>query len=430
MRRRLTIIATLLALVTSTALAAGEQHESAPIFATMVQSQMFKIAGDAGRRWTDTGIDVRPGDLFSLDAQGKVDYGESGGTWGPEGTAKFSGADFPAETAYRYGLVARITSSRTNSEDDLREDHAYGEGRAFCARAPGRLWLTANDNEPKDNKGEYIVTIKLSSCDPHPAPTSDPGRGVFRVKIVGFRVEHVVQDGLLDAGDDAYVMWDAAELNADGRFTRDHLLSGQSLVYGDSGRRRTRVRAGSQGANGGLKNGDEVVGRSAPSAERFPLLVGDFELVNGQNAVIFAPTIWLAQDDPGVYPYIYRNRFQGKIRFAACDVREILERNFSQFHWRSSLARSADNWFDMTLYGRARTDRPVGVNSSHIPDEPSDLIYDFVPHTFLLTYKSVTDLIRSAGGGLSQTWVPFEADYDDSGPHGAYQIQMTIERLR
>ena len=215
--------------------------------------------------------------------------------------------------------------------------------------------------------------------------------------------------------------------------------AGKSLVYGDIERGRTRVLAGTQGPNGGLKGGDEVKGTvDRPAADRLPLKVGDFELVSGANAIIFCPTIWVANNDPGDYPRLYRQRVQSRVRFAAYDVRDYLQRNVSQFHWGYSLSRGPDDWFEMLISGSASSrnkDRPIGVSYSvqlgfqNIDGTPSTLVLDFVPHTFLLTYKSVTDLFRSAGGQSEQREIRFEARYRDSGPHGAYTIVMTIERL-
>jgi hypothetical protein len=397
----------------------------------------YTIPGQTGRKWINTGLDLRAGVMVYLYADGKVDYGSDIGTLGPEGTPMSGVSGLPAETINRYGLVARVTNSRTNPEDDLREDHAYGESKEFCAPTAGHLWLTVNDKEPNDNRGEYTVTFELGSCDPSPAsqPMPDPGRGKFRVKIVGFRVDHVVHDGLLDAGDDAYVMWDADEFNADGRLVGNH-SSGQTLVYGDVGRSRAHVQAGTQGDNGGLKTGDEIKGRPGASANRLPVIVGDFELVDRANAIVMSPTIWVANNETGDYPSNYRQRVQSRVRFAAYDVRHFLETNVAQFHWGYSLSRGPDDWFEMLFSGhRAGQDRPVGLSYSvqlgfvNSDDAPSTLVMDFVPHTFLLTYKTVTDLLRSSVGGTEQREVRFEAQYRDSGPHGAYTILMTIERL-
>ncbi|HEX6190112.1 MAG TPA: hypothetical protein VFZ40_18685 [Pyrinomonadaceae bacterium] len=435
MYRKIISIATLFVLVT-TALAVTERRMETSAFAVPLQGRKYVVPGGAGGpEWLDTGLDVRAGEKVHLFAEGEVAYGANVGTLGPAGKEASGVSGLPAETTYRYGLVARVTASRTNPQDDLRADYAYGETEEFCVRAGGRLWLTVNDSDKNDNKGEYTVVIELGACDrnPTPQPTPDPGHGSFRVKIIGFNVEHVVHDGVLDAGDDAYILWDTAEINADGRVVGT--AAGKSLVYGDSERGRTRVQAGTQGPNGGLKAGDEIKGTvDQPASERLPLKVGDFKLAARANAIIFCPTIWVANDEPGDYPRLYRHRVQSRARFAAYDVRDYLQRNASRFHWVYSLTRGSDDWFEMLLSGSAarNKDRPIGVSSSlqlglqNIDGTPSTLVLDFVPHTFLLTYQSVSDLFRSAGG---QREIRFEARYRDSGPRGAYTILMTIERL-
>src|SRR5215203_5890564 len=86
------------------------------------QTQTFIVAGETGRKWVNTKIDVSPGTLISIGADGEVFYGDQIGVFGPEGTTKFGNAlGFPAETEYRYGLTARVTASASNPEDDLRE---------------------------------------------------------------------------------------------------------------------------------------------------------------------------------------------------------------------------------------------------------------------------------------------------------------------
>ena len=295
-----------------------------------------------------------------------------------------------------------------------------------------------------------VTTVPLSTnrveniSVPAPGPPSTPdkkpeapnrARGLFRITIVNFIVEHVVHDGVLDAGDDAFVMWDAQEFNADGRLVGGP-RSGQSLIYGDIGRNRAHIQAGTQGDNGGLRSGDKITGRLAPSANRLPMLVGDFMLVDGENAFVFAPTMWVAEDNVGANARLYRERFQMRTRFAAYDVRHFLEEPVhAQFHWISSLWRGADDWFDMRFYsGPAfREDRPIGSAQafSTLSTIEFTRTLDFVPHTFLLTYKSVTDFMQSAGGRRE---VPFEAQYRGTNYTGSgggiYTMSMTIERVR
>lgn len=291
--------------------------------------------------------------------------------------------------------------------------------------------LTTNRVEPN---------ISVPAEGPPSSPEKKPevvarSQGLFRITIVNFIVEQVVHDGVLDAGDDAFVMWDAQEFNSDGRLVGGP-RSGQSLIYGDIGRNRAQIQAGTQGDNGGLKAGDKITGRSAPSANRLPMLVGDFMLVDGENAFIFAPTMWVAEDNAGENARLFRQRFQMRARFAAYDVRHFLEEPFSsRFHWIYGTSRGADDWFDMRFYAgpTVREDRPIGSFQAYstVANAWFTRTLDFIPHTFLLTYKSVNDFMQSAGGRRE---VSFEVQYRGASysgmSGGSYTMSMTIERVR
>jgi len=134
------------------------------------QAQTLTVPGNSGLRWVDTRLDVRPGTLIQLSASGTVNVGS--GSFGPEGTHIFaSGQGWPASLAYSYGLVARLTASRTNPQDELREDWAYGAAHSYCALNGGHLWLTVNDNHPADNVGQFEVRISTSqTCHPAGPP--------------------------------------------------------------------------------------------------------------------------------------------------------------------------------------------------------------------------------------------------------------------
>lgn len=311
-------------------------------------------------------------------------------------------------------------------------------GQTFGVNGVCSLTLVASRPATTVPAGTLEVVPNISEPAPGPPPkpelnstpsASDPARGLFRITIVDFRVEHVVHDGPLDAGDDAFVMWDAQEFSVDGRLVGNP-RSGQSLVYGDIGRNRAQIQAGSQGENGGLRAGDKISGRLAPSPSRLPMLVGDFELVDRANAVVFAPTIWVAKNQVGDNARLYRQRFQSRTGFAAYDVRRFIENNSARFHWNYSLSRGGDDWLDMRFYSGStiQEDQPIGSTLAfyNCPEIGGIRIFDFIPHTFLLTYKSVTDFMQSAGG---QREVTFDAQYRGSG-RAVYTVMMTIERLK
>jgi hypothetical protein len=139
------------------------------VFSPLAVAQSFRVPGNSGRNWVDTGLDLAPGTLIQVNASGEVDVGAGWGRFGPEGTTKFANVPgYPAETRYRYGLVARLTASRTDPNDDLREEWSYGERREYCAGRGGHLWLTVNDDDPGNNEGEFTVELRRGTCRSEP----------------------------------------------------------------------------------------------------------------------------------------------------------------------------------------------------------------------------------------------------------------------
>ncbi|PYT09116.1 MAG: hypothetical protein DMF60_03195, partial [Acidobacteria bacterium] len=144
--------------------------------ATLTHAQTFTVPGTSGRNWVDTGIDIQPGVLLQLSAEGRVDVGAGWGAYGPEGTTRFADVPgYPAETRFRYGLVARITPRRANpsgrrlpnpgqSDDGLYEQWSYGDTHQYCTAQGGHLWLTANDDNAGDNSGAFTVYLSRTAC--------------------------------------------------------------------------------------------------------------------------------------------------------------------------------------------------------------------------------------------------------------------------
>jgi hypothetical protein len=146
------------------------------LFAVLTHAQTFSVPGTSGRNWFDTGLDIPPGTLIRLEAAGGVNVGGGFGSYGPEGSTRFADVPgYPAETRYRYGLVARLTTARTSkdqiptnpgqSTDDLYEQWSYGDTPdQYCAARGGHLWLTVNDDNPGDNSGAFTVTVSRLTC--------------------------------------------------------------------------------------------------------------------------------------------------------------------------------------------------------------------------------------------------------------------------
>lgn len=194
-------------------------------FAVIGNAQTIVHGNPGGRdRWVRTGIRVENGTLITVSATGIVNVGPRG-SFGPEGTTAFPddrsirSPSFPGDVVHLYGLVVRLTSSPTNSEDELHEDYAYGASRTICSRASGWLWLAVNDNLPSDNSGEFRVDIALSSCRP-----SDPRVRATRI--------HVSSDANINqVGAEVYVNERSVGLTgSDGMLVLPELPSGSRLM--------------------------------------------------------------------------------------------------------------------------------------------------------------------------------------------------------
>lgn len=111
------------------------------------------VVVNAQDRWTDTGINVRAGDLITFDAQGTVVL-STNGTDVADPTGARSGrraANAPVNSTPAGGLIAMISGSAP----------VYVGDRATRLRAPasGRLYLGVNDDHLLDNSGEFRVSI-------------------------------------------------------------------------------------------------------------------------------------------------------------------------------------------------------------------------------------------------------------------------------
>ncbi len=109
----------------------------------------------AQRAWVDTGIDVRPGDLITIDATGRINYSRSRGDvaepGGAVGKAATSAAPMPHIDIGT--LVGRIANS---------EPFVVGANlNALRAPRAGRLFLSVNDDILTDNAGQFQASITV-----------------------------------------------------------------------------------------------------------------------------------------------------------------------------------------------------------------------------------------------------------------------------
>ena len=109
----------------------------------------FNIRAD--QQWTDTGLTLRSGETFRLDASGRVDWGP-GRSDGPAGEmSSHYNANRPLPNRPAAALIGRIGNG---------EPFFVGQGgMTFRASNSGRLYLGINDDYLRDNSGSFRVSV-------------------------------------------------------------------------------------------------------------------------------------------------------------------------------------------------------------------------------------------------------------------------------
>jgi hypothetical protein len=112
------------------------------------------ILVDSRERWTDTGIDVRPGEVIDFDVNGGIQLStDSSDIADPDGARSGRRASqAPLRTARAGALIARI---------DNEAPFLVGNQRSVRAVAGGRLYLGVNDDDLTDNSGHFQVVVSV-----------------------------------------------------------------------------------------------------------------------------------------------------------------------------------------------------------------------------------------------------------------------------
>jgi hypothetical protein len=107
---------------------------------------------DARSRWTDTGINVREGQMMAIDARGTVRIGPNDAdVAGVEGTVNGRRDNSAPLTNRGVGsLMGRIGNGPV---------FFVGDTNTIRANASGRLYLGVNDNNLADNSGDFQVVV-------------------------------------------------------------------------------------------------------------------------------------------------------------------------------------------------------------------------------------------------------------------------------
>jgi len=111
------------------------------------------ISVPARQAWTDTGIDLKTGDVVRFSAEGTVLWG-AGQEDGPAGEMNSPMNDRrPVPSRPAGALIGRIGTSPSDV-------FFIGSDRgSFRVRTSGRLYLGVNDNSYADNSGSFEVRV-------------------------------------------------------------------------------------------------------------------------------------------------------------------------------------------------------------------------------------------------------------------------------
>jgi hypothetical protein len=110
------------------------------------------IRVEASTPWTDTGIDVRAGDVIAFQGTGEVAFGQSDGmTAGVDGKSDTRSPNYPVSVMPVGGLIGKVGNSAPFP--------IGGNQQGIRMPTNGRLMLGVNDNELHDNSGFFSVVV-------------------------------------------------------------------------------------------------------------------------------------------------------------------------------------------------------------------------------------------------------------------------------
>jgi len=123
-------------------------------------SQEVQITGD--QLWSDTGIDVQPGEHIVVSASGKLRYADAKEDNGPEGISRgFTDLlrILPFNGAGRGALIGRV------GEAEIAQPFLLGASRNVVAPIAGRLAIGINQAGDDTGDGTYTVHIDIHAAD-------------------------------------------------------------------------------------------------------------------------------------------------------------------------------------------------------------------------------------------------------------------------
>jgi hypothetical protein len=112
------------------------------------------IGVDANQAWTDTGLNVRSGEMVTFDADGRVQLSDNfNDVVGVAGLTNRRTIDAPLTRAPAGALIARVGNSSI---------FLVGNRRQVRMPASGRLYLGVNDDYLADNDGQFRVMVDFA----------------------------------------------------------------------------------------------------------------------------------------------------------------------------------------------------------------------------------------------------------------------------
>jgi LssY C-terminus len=125
-------------------------------------SQEVQITGD--QSWSDTGIDVQPGEHIVVIATGKLRYADAKEDNGPDGiTRGFKDLlrILPFNGAGRGALIGRV------GDAEIAQPFLLGANRDFVTPVAGRLAIGINQVSDDTGEGTFTVHIDIHAADPN-----------------------------------------------------------------------------------------------------------------------------------------------------------------------------------------------------------------------------------------------------------------------
>jgi Ca2+-binding EF-hand superfamily protein len=111
------------------------------------------VTVDARRRWTDTQLDVRAGDVLSFSSRGSIQMSTNGDDIAtPAGSRTGRGAAKAPVNAVAGALIARIGNGAP---------FLIGDRTTITVSQTGRLQLGVNDDYLEDNQGDFEVVVGM-----------------------------------------------------------------------------------------------------------------------------------------------------------------------------------------------------------------------------------------------------------------------------